>query len=943
MVATETVLSLDLSDTLEIDTVVRDASGCFYFSDELNHRILKFDAKGTRLWEKGQKGNGPDDFHYPMGMLIVGEHLLVADSWNHRIKVMDFEGETKAVFGQAGSGAEHLSVPTSLIKGPDGDLWVLEEDNQRISVYDLEKVARAPHVPDAKKSCFGPPDSIFPKRFTTVGDKLAIVDAHGVFFADRDTVSFRRTLANPSFARIFGIDGKGVLIADLADLSLAFLDCFERKITPVCVLPRGTRAILSEADQVLAIGEKGLIELPLPSLGSAFPSKASSLLVAGLDHTENMNHVTSLSHADFLELIVTRMIQGATHEDVRQMLTSRSDEDIHSGVQACLKQQIHGCFDHLRVLNECDTGFRIGYLTGQEDRAIDHHGTKSWPSTRLFSIRGSTFFENARAGLNGFQLRYQAVRKLLPLLEHLFGSDFALRMGRSILDILVDGLLEVARRRLKLLAELTELRRGAQDQLAWSRAASLDIEIFLWYRLQQELGLAGQNMIANNAQLSNSKQSQLFAAFHAQNDMAQFDALISYLLVERGEAMPAELFDVRNHRNARAALEIASPYLERCILGKQMIAAPPTKVGQTVKRKFYYEFLVDKHLGLYLCLYRTGENRIRRGFGKTKFLPFFGVSYCFGNHSALQRMISQIQETPYDSMPQAQEYLGHYHFLMGNLADAEKSYSQDESPFALMGRTLLYAERKEAEKLQDCLERIPQHERSLRAASAWLYLGDYEQSLKQGMEVWQNRNHEHLLDSPYNRAVIIERIVLAMLCLDRTDDAKAWMKENRSDFASDNEFDFWNAICERFQKGGDGGLTLLSKIDTHQIVSFHKGLTLRCRGHYQESLFAFEREDTVWPHWQNQLHAALTYGHMEEEENQEKLLASLPQYCWLHSANQKVRKKDPAFTSTFSDVIRVERLFQQRQELSDADREILLRNHLPMFHTLVLDEGRYCQ
>jgi len=156
-----------------------DSEGSFFVSDRKNYRVQKFDSTGVLLTEWGSKGTEPgqflqhnglfvatDDtvwvagyhgnniqrfdnngelieewkgyvssegeFSQVRGITVAGEKLFAVDLWNNKIQVFDaFTGEFLYKFGERGGGdAAAFNFPRTITKGPDGHLYI--SDDQRV-------------------------------------------------------------------------------------------------------------------------------------------------------------------------------------------------------------------------------------------------------------------------------------------------------------------------------------------------------------------------------------------------------------------------------------------------------------------------------------------------------------------------------------------------------------------------------------------------------------------------------------------------------------------------------------------------------------------------------------------------------------------------------------------------------------------------------------------
>lgn len=83
-----------------LHTILQDADGNIYYTDEINHFLASLTATGEIRWHRGGRGNGMGEFHYPKGMelgWITENHgktrcIAVCDSWNRRIQFFDLDG-----------------------------------------------------------------------------------------------------------------------------------------------------------------------------------------------------------------------------------------------------------------------------------------------------------------------------------------------------------------------------------------------------------------------------------------------------------------------------------------------------------------------------------------------------------------------------------------------------------------------------------------------------------------------------------------------------------------------------------------------------------------------------------------------------------------------------------------------------------------------------------
>lgn len=111
--------------------VTIDADGTKYVTDSARNQVLVYDRGDRFVGAFGAKG----DFK-PIDTAVAGERLYVVDIEHHQIWVLDKRtGKLLFKFGSAGSEEGKLYHPTNLAIGPDGDVYVAETSNFRVSRF----------------------------------------------------------------------------------------------------------------------------------------------------------------------------------------------------------------------------------------------------------------------------------------------------------------------------------------------------------------------------------------------------------------------------------------------------------------------------------------------------------------------------------------------------------------------------------------------------------------------------------------------------------------------------------------------------------------------------------------------------------------------------------------------------------------------------------------
>ncbi|MCH8741863.1 6-bladed beta-propeller [Patescibacteria group bacterium] len=122
---------------ISLSLVVLIAAGVFYLASN-RHRY-------TLAAEWGGFGYADEDgkFQLPYGSVIYKdengeEFLLITDCHNHNVQKFDLDGNFISKFGSEGEAPGLLNTPADIAVDKDGNIWIVEEGNDRISKFDKD-------------------------------------------------------------------------------------------------------------------------------------------------------------------------------------------------------------------------------------------------------------------------------------------------------------------------------------------------------------------------------------------------------------------------------------------------------------------------------------------------------------------------------------------------------------------------------------------------------------------------------------------------------------------------------------------------------------------------------------------------------------------------------------------------------------------------------------
>jgi DNA-binding beta-propeller fold protein YncE len=125
---------------VEPSGITTDAFGRIYVTDASQHRLVRFDARGTWLGEAGALGSGPGDLRRPAAVTAVGSlGVAVLDRENQRVVLYDLFGRLVGVLVDFAALEDELGRvdPVALAADRGGALYVADADRDRVLELDF--------------------------------------------------------------------------------------------------------------------------------------------------------------------------------------------------------------------------------------------------------------------------------------------------------------------------------------------------------------------------------------------------------------------------------------------------------------------------------------------------------------------------------------------------------------------------------------------------------------------------------------------------------------------------------------------------------------------------------------------------------------------------------------------------------------------------------------
>ena len=134
------------SEGLGSDSLVYNSHGVaittdnrILLTDSTNNKVQMFTMEGKFLISVGEKGIGPLQFSYPIGIAVNPSGLVyIAERENHRIQVLHPDLSPSHMFGSHGSGPGQFDHPRDIACAGSGIVYVTEYYNHRVQLFSAD-------------------------------------------------------------------------------------------------------------------------------------------------------------------------------------------------------------------------------------------------------------------------------------------------------------------------------------------------------------------------------------------------------------------------------------------------------------------------------------------------------------------------------------------------------------------------------------------------------------------------------------------------------------------------------------------------------------------------------------------------------------------------------------------------------------------------------------
>jgi DNA-binding beta-propeller fold protein YncE len=119
-------------------TVTYDPTdGSLWTADQILGEVEHFSGTGQYLGSFGSSGTGTNQFSQPSDIVLDGNYVLVSDTATHQIKIWTKQGVFLKAYGGFGTALGKFEGPYGMAFAPNGNLYVMEQQNDRIQILSV--------------------------------------------------------------------------------------------------------------------------------------------------------------------------------------------------------------------------------------------------------------------------------------------------------------------------------------------------------------------------------------------------------------------------------------------------------------------------------------------------------------------------------------------------------------------------------------------------------------------------------------------------------------------------------------------------------------------------------------------------------------------------------------------------------------------------------------
>ncbi len=867
-----------LPETGEIRAVARDARGCFYFADECNHRILKHGADGQALGEFGGQGDAPGRFHYPMGLLVWEDRLLVCDSWNHRVQVLDLEGRPLGFVGRYGADDAGLAVPCDLCLGPDGEIWVVEEENGRVSIYDASMATDPAGEATPKKRVQTLEGLIYPHRLAYSGGLTAVADKRGLWL---DAGATARALLHPAHTVALAARRGGALLVDSVERRCCFLEAATNALVPVAEFADfECRGVWLSARELWLFDGQTARRIPLPGLDGidlaatvARPRAWRLAAMASLEPGDAVRLMDADPPPPTVATLDLACALGAGEPELARRVGDVAWVDLEAYLVARVGEELAALEAAAEQVRPDGEKRAVSRDLANSTERISDAGADSRPLDDWLTQRGAVIRDDVLAALEQASRWFAAARTVL--------QARSLETRAACVETLLDVMLVSLDRVSAIRAELTVAPPSAETpDLHWELDA--DLALYLLARLQAGLIDAVRAMADLG---SAAKANPLFALDLTDADTARLHATTAARLAAGDHALPAIGTRLHDQRSAADALRAIGPLFEPYCFAKYALFVDPVDRADA-SADAYAAVLAGRRAMEEAAAFRAPSGEVGAVRPPREARDYFRDAAWSGQTDRAEAFARRIVGGAWQDSLHFRYDLARYYECVGDDARAAEGYAGGlENDFWLAGLVCIEVR---AGQWQAALQRLAPLEgqpgfrfwrgRALQAAADFpAAIAEFEGEDPAGPYGWQ---------SVVEQALSLIYAGEPAASLARLDDGRARLDP----FVHA----YFSALARRAAGDTATALAALYALPLREGVQWQRGVTLRMVGRYQEAIAAFDREWIHFPKWPVRLNRAIALTAAGDDAADAELEA-LPSYAWLVWAGRRLRKTDPGF------------------------------------------------